>query len=326
MKKLFNLVCFAVIAGCLGITGTYVTMDYSPGVEAGAAQSASQVDDDGLQEETAQNEAEKAGEAAQNEGIEGAASSGSAAQSTAAQVSAPQISASGAILIDGESGEVLYELDADRQLMPASTTKIMTALVVLEICDELDVGLDSEVVVPQEAEGVEGSSMYLKGGEKVTIERLLYGLMLQSGNDAAKTLAICMGGTEEKFVERMNVTAADIGCSGTNFVNPHGLSDENHYTTARDLALIAQEVMKREDFRQIVGVQQWEDIYNKNKTVHQYEGGNGVKIGYTQASGRTLVASAERDGKTLIAVVLNDGNWFNDAYSLLDYGFARKEQ
>ena len=163
MKKLFNLVCFAVIAGCLGITGTYVTMDYSPGVEAGAAQSASQVDDDGLQEETAQNEAVKAGEAAseaaQNEGIEGAASSGSAAQSTAAQVSAPQISATGAILIDGESGEVLYELDADRQLMPASTPKIMTALVVLEICDELDVGLDSEVVVPQEAEGVEGSSM-----------------------------------------------------------------------------------------------------------------------------------------------------------------------
>lgn len=272
--------------GCIGITGTYVAMDYSP--DRGAQVNA-------------------------------------AANASGQQAAVPQISASGAILVDAETGEVLYELDADRQLLPASTTKIMTALVVLEICDELDVDLDSEVVVPAEAEGIEGSSIYLKAGERVSIERLLYGLMLQSGNDAAATLAMCLGGSEEVFVERMNVTAADIGCQGTHFVNPHGLPDENHYTTARDLALIACEAMKREDFQQIAGAKQWENFYNKNKTVHQYDGGNGIKIGYTKSSGRTLVASAKREDRTLIAVVLNDGNWFADAYSLLDYGFAGKE-
>jgi len=237
----------------------------------------------------------------------------------------PQISASGAILMDADTREVLYEKDSNRQLMPASTTKIMTALVALEICDEIEVSIESEVIVPADAVGVEGSSIYLKEGERISIEKLLYGLMLQSGNDAATALAVCLGGSEKAFVERMNVTAADIGCENTNFENPHGLSSENHYTTASDLALIACEAMERDDFRKIVSAQQWENFYNKNKTVHQYEGGNGIKIGYTKASGRTLVASAQKEGQTLIAVVLNDGNWFNDAYSMLDYGFAGKE-
>lgn len=278
---------------------------------------------------------------------------------------APSISASGAILINGDDGMVLYENNADEKLYPASTTKIMTALVTLDVCKELHVDLNSEVVVPEEAQGVEGSSLYLKSGERVTLEELLYGLMLQSGNDSAVALAVCMGGTQDHFIEMMNEKAQKLGCTGTHFTNPNGLFDENHYTTARDLAVIAREAMKNEDFREIVSAKKWSEVsadaseaaatvapagaaedassgaaedaeedasagaprsfVNKNKTVFQYEGGNGIKIGYTQASGRTLVASAKRGGTQLIAVVLRDHNWFQDAYNLMDFGFELLE-
>lgn len=253
-------------------------------------------------------------------------------RSVNASVKAPSVSAEGAVLVDGSSGRVLYEKNSDRRLYPASTTKIMTALVTLETLDELGLGPDSKVIVPVEAAGVEGSSLYLKAGEKLSLEELLYGLMLQSGNDSAEAIAVCVGGTRETFVEKMNLKAEQLGCSGTHFVNPSGLFDENHYTTAGDLAIIAAEAMEREDFREIVGAQKWESeetdrsFVNKNKTVFNYEGGNGVKIGFTKKSGRTLVASAEREGKELIAVVLRDGNWFNDAYALMDYGFEIMEE
>lgn len=253
-------------------------------------------------------------------------------RSVNASVQAPSVSAEGAVLVDGSSGRVLYEKNSDKRLYPASTTKIMTALVTLETLDELGLGPDSKVIVPVEAAGVEGSSLYLKAGEKLSLEELLYGLMLQSGNDSAEAIAVCVGGTRETFVEKMNLKAEQLGCSGTHFVNPSGLFDENHYTTAGDLAIIAAEAMEREDFREIVGAQKWESeetdrsFVNKNKTVFNYEGGNGVKIGFTKKSGRTLVASAEREGKELIAVVLRDGNWFNDAYALMDYGFEIMEE
>ena len=253
-------------------------------------------------------------------------------RSVNASVQAPSVSAEGAVLVDGSSGRVLYEKNSDKRLYPASTTKIMTALVTLETLDELGLGPDSKVIVPVEAAGVEGSSLYLKAGEKLSLEELLYGLMLQSGNDSAEAIAVCVGGTRETFVEKMNLKAEQLGCSGTHFVNPSGLFDENHYTTAGDLAIIAAEAMKREDFREIVGAQKWaseetdRSFVNKNKTVFNYEGGNGVKIGFTKKSGRTLVASAEREGKELIAVVLRDGNWFNDAYALMDYGFEIMEE
>ena len=236
----------------------------------------------------------------------------------------PAISAKHAILIDGKSGEVLYEKDADTKAYPASTTKIATALEVLKICHQYDIELQTEVTIPEEAVGVEGSSIYLKPRENRTIEDLLYGLMLRSGNDAATALAICLGGNEENFVKKMNETAADLRCNGTHFVNPSGLFDENHYTTARDLATIAKKAMENEAFRQIVGAKQWKSYYNKNKTITQYIGATGIKIGFTERSGRTLVASADRGGTELICVVLNDGNWFNDAYALMDYGFAMK--
>lgn len=246
-----------------------------------------------------------------------------------AEVRAPQISAGGAILIDGKDGRVIYEKDADKKLYPASTTKIMTALVALEILDEIGADLDSEVVIPAEATGAEGSSIYLKPGEKLTLRELFYGMMLQSGNDAALAVAICSGGTLESFVDRMNQKAAELGCTSTHFTNPNGLFDEEHYTTARDLAAIGAAAMKREDFREIVSAPSWKSgesgrtFQNKNKTIFQYEGATGIKIGYTKSSGRTLAASAKREGRELIAVVLDDSNWFDDAYRMLDYGFSQ---
>ena len=240
----------------------------------------------------------------------------------------PSVSAESAALID-ESGQILYEKNANVKGYPASTTKIMTALVVLEKLDELGLGMDSEVIIPEEAVGIEGSSIYLKKGERISIEELLYGLMLQSGNDSATALAICVGGSLSSFVSMMNEKAETLGCSGTHFTNPSGLYEENHYTTAADLARIAGEAMKRDDFRKIVSAKDWQNadgsrrFHNKNKTVFQYDGATGVKIGFTKASGRTLVASAKRDDKEMIAVVLRDGNWFNDAYALMDYGFQQ---
>lgn len=235
--------------------------------------------------------------------------------------------AEGALLLDAGERIILFEKNPDKKLYPASTTKIMTALVALEILDEIGAGLDSVVTIPAEAAGIEGSSVYLKAGERVTMEELLYGMMLQSGNDAAAAVAICCGGNMEAFVERMNMKAVKLGCESTHFVNPSGLPDENHYTTAKDLAVIGAAAMEREDFRKIVKTERWQSketgrsFVNKNKTVFQYDGGNGIKIGYTVAAGRTLVASAEREGKRLIAVVLNDHDWFDDAYEMLDCGF-----
>ncbi|MGN0703056.1 MAG: D-alanyl-D-alanine carboxypeptidase family protein [Lentihominibacter sp.] len=251
-----------------------------------------------------------------------------------ADTAAAGISAGQAVLIDGNTGKVLYEKAADEKAYPASTTKIMTAMITLETLMKYDSPIDQLIEVPRCAEGVEGSSLYLKAGEKISIEDLLYGLMLVSGNDAAVALAEVIGGSQEEFVEMMNIRAAELGCSGTNFVNPNGLFDENHYTTARDMALIAYHAMKNETFRKIVAAQQWkatsrESTYvtfrNKNKTVFQYEGGNGIKIGYTENSGRTLVASAQRGEKIMICVVMSAPDWFNDAYKLMDQGF-RKEQ
>ena len=138
------------------------------------------------------------------------------------------ISAGQAILIDGDTGDVLYEKAADEKAYPASTTKIMTALVTLETLKEHDSPLDQMITVPQIAEGVEGSSVYLKSGEKISIEALLYGLMLVSGNDAAVALAEIIGGSQEEFVRMMNETAVEIGCRNTSFINPNGLFDENH--------------------------------------------------------------------------------------------------
>ncbi|MEG0830326.1 MAG: D-alanyl-D-alanine carboxypeptidase family protein [Anaerovoracaceae bacterium] len=244
----------------------------------------------------------------------------------------PQISAGQAILIDGATGKVIYEKDADEKAYPASTTKIMTALLMLETLEKYDSPLNQKVTIPEEAVGTEGSSLYLEKGERIRLEDLLYGLMLCSGNDAAVAVSLIASGDQEEFIKRMNDKAVDLHCKNTHFVNPNGLFDENHYTTVRDMAIIAKAAMENEDFRKIVSETSWEakreksdyeHFYNKNKTVRQFKGGSGVKIGYTKASGRTLVASATRNGREVICVVMCAPNWFNDAYTLMEYGFKR---
>ncbi len=233
------------------------------------------------------------------------------------------ISAQSAILIDAKSKRILYEHNPHIKLPMASTTKIMTALLALEKGK-----LDDKIEINKSAVGVEGSSIYLKEGEIISLEDLLYGLMLRSGNDSAVAIAEYIGEGMENFVEQMNQRAREIGANNTNFMNPHGLHHDNHYTTSYDLALITSKALEYDKFKEIVSTKVWKAnrqanniFYNKNKTLWDYEGGDGVKTGYTTKSGRCLVTSATREGTQLIAVVLNDGNWFEDCYKLMDYGF-----
>jgi len=233
------------------------------------------------------------------------------------------VSASGAVLIDSNTGRILYSLNPHKKLPMASTTKIMTALIAIEYGK-----LDEVVKIKRNSVGIEGSSIYLYENEEITLRDLIYGLMLRSGNDAAVAIATHVSGSVENFAELMNKKAKEIGAQNTSFKNPHGLHAKDHYTTAYDLALITREAMKHHEFKEISKTKLWKAdretnnyFYNKNKTLWQYEGGDGVKIGYTQAAGRCLVSSATRNGIQLIAVVLNDNNWFNDCYRLLDYGF-----
>lgn len=238
------------------------------------------------------------------------------------------ISAKSAILIERDSGRILYTHDPYKKLPPASTTKIMTALIALEYGN-----LDQKVKINNKSIGVEGSSIYLKQNETITLRDLVYGLMLRSGNDAAVAIAYHISGSVDEFCKIMNNKAKEIGAKNTNFTNPHGLHNDNHYTTAYDLAIISREALKHEEFRKISSSTKWiadresnNYFYNKNKTLWQYKDGDGVKIGYTKKAGRCLVSSATRNGMQLIAVVLNDGNWFNDCYTLLDYGFNNYKQ
>ena len=235
---------------------------------------------------------------------------------------AQAVSAQKAILLDSQTGRVLYEKDADSRSLIASCTKIMTALVVAEQCNVLD-----RVKIPREAVGIEGSSMYLKEGEVLTVQELLYGLMLHSGNDAAVALAIYCGGTVEGFAGLMNDKAHRLGLNGTHFENPHGLDSPNHYSTARDLAVLAAYAMKNPIFRQTVSTKSVRAgercLTNHNKLLWQVSGADGVKTGYTKAAGRILVSSAARDGRRLICVTINDGNDWADHARLLEDGFSR---
>lgn len=241
-----------------------------------------------------------------------------------------KLSAECSIIMEADSRRVLYASNSHSKRAMASTTKIMTALAVIENCD-----LDDTVTIPIEAQGVEGSSIYLTAGEKLTVKELLYGLMLQSGNDAAVALAIHCSGSISEFANLMNETAERIGALNSHFVNPNGLPNSDHYTTAYDLALIAAKAMEYDDFREIVSTTKitirWGDndydrvLVNKNKMLMQYEGADGIKTGYTVAAGRCLVASATRNGMTLIAVVLNCSPMYADCTSLLDFGFSNYE-
>ncbi len=237
-------------------------------------------------------------------------------------------SAAAMAVVDGDSGELIFCKNCDAKKAPASTTKICTAITVIENCATLDIPMP----VPNEAVGVEGSSLYLQKGEMMTVRDLLYGLMLQSGNDCAVALAVITGGSVQGFVKMMNETAKAAGAVNTNFTNPHGLHDDEHYTTARDLCAISYYAMKNELFREIVATKRHTTPYyghnydrnfpNKNKMLFNYEGGNGIKTGFTKRSGRCLVSSATRDGKTYICTVLNCGNMWEESMRLLDSAFS----
>ncbi len=233
---------------------------------------------------------------------------------------APSISARACVLTDAESGRVLYEHNADEFLPIASTTKIMTAMLVLESC-----ALDEAVVIPPECAGVEGSSMCLTPGETVSVEDLLYGLMLQSGNDAAVALAVHAAGSLEAFAARMNAKCAALGLAQTHYVNPHGLDAEGQGSTARELAVIARAAMENETFRTIVATERKtigdQTYVNHNRLLRDYPGAVGVKTGYTMAAGRILVSCAMRDGMRLLCVTIADPDDWADHTSLLDWGF-----
>lgn len=231
------------------------------------------------------------------------------------------ISAEQAIVVDGETGRILYEKRADEPGLIASTTKIMTALIVCEQSNVLD-----RVRIPKEAVGIEGSSMYLREDEVLTVQELLYGLMLQSGNDAAVALAIYCGGTVEGFVQLMNDKAHRLGLEDTHFANPNGLDAPGHYSTPGDLAKLAIYAMKNPIFKQTVSTKTVKIgeryLRNHNRLLWMVEGADGVKTGFTKAAGRILVSSAQRDGRRLVAVTFNAPNDWQDHRQLLEQGFS----
>ena len=227
------------------------------------------------------------------------------------------VSARAAVVIDADTGETLFEQNADSRLPMASTTKIMTALVALGEGD-----LDRVYTVKPEYAAVEGSSMYLKPGETLTVETLLYGLLLCSGNDAAVALADHCGGSVARFVGWMNETAQRIGMTGSSFANPNGLDDEQHYSTARDMALLAAYAARNPTFVRLCSTRSvtvgGRTMTNHNKLLQSVEGCIGMKTGYTKAAGRTLVSCVRRDGRTLVAVTLQDGNDWADHAEMLN--------
>ncbi len=237
-------------------------------------------------------------------------------------IGARAVSAKRAYVLDALSGRVLYEKNADERSLIASTTKIMTALIVCEQCNVLD-----RMRIPKEAVGIEGSSMYLQEGEVLTLQELLYGLMLQSGNDAAVALAIYCGGTVEGFAQLMNDKARNLGLKNTHFENPNGLDSPGHYSTARDLAVLSAYAMENPIFRQTVSTKSLKvgDRYltNHNKLLWRVEGADGIKTGYTRAAGRILVSSATRNDRRILAVTIDAPDDWNDHASLLEAGFSR---
>lgn len=227
-------------------------------------------------------------------------------------------------VLDGDTFTLLCQSNCHAKLPMASTTKIMTALLALE-----NKKTDEKVTVTKEMTGIEGSSVYLKEGEILTIKELLYCLMLRSGNDSAVALAIAVSGSIDGFASMMNERAESMNLLNTHFVNPHGLHDDNHYTSAYDLAYIAAIAMKNPVFRDIVSTKKitvgegesQRYLLNKNKMLLSYDGANGIKTGYTKKSGRCLVSSATKNGRTLICVVLNYGDTYGLSKQLLDKGF-----
>ena len=241
------------------------------------------------------------------------------------------VSAQSAVLMCANTGEVLFQKNANKQLSMASTTKIMTSLIALEAAVP-----DTEITVTREMVAVEGTSMGLIEGDSVSLRELVYGMLLQSGNDAANTVAYAVGGSPEGFAKLMNERAAEIGMVNTNFVTASGLDHENHYSTAYDMALLACESISNPEFAAICSQKSARLTYgnppyartltNHNRLLWKYEDAVGIKTGFTKKSGRCLVSAAERDGIVLVAVTLNAPSDWNDHISMFEYGFSKCEK
>ena len=235
------------------------------------------------------------------------------------------LSAQSAVLIDARDGRVLYEKDADTPRPMASTTKIMTAVVALESCDVNEI-----IEIADEAVGVEGSSIYLQKGERMTLLELLYALLLQSANDAAVAIAVGVGGSVGNFADMMNEKAVSLGLTSTHFENPNGLDADGHVTTARELALLTAYALKNPTFAEIVATYKRKIsgpdgtvrlVVNHNKLLNMYDGCVGVKTGFTKKSGRCLVSAACRESLTLVSVTLSAPDDWRDHTAMLNYGY-----
>jgi len=250
--------------------------------------------------------------------------------SNARSVANVDVSAQYAVLVDATSGSVIFGKNEHQRASMASTTKIMTALILCE-----NANLDEEITVTDAMVRVEGSSMGLLEGDKVHYRDLLYGLLLASGNDAANAVALSLGGSFEGFAKLMNERAKQIGMNNTNFVTPSGLDDENHYSTAYDMALLACEAVKNADFAAACASESarleygnppyWRTLRNHNKLLRIYENCVGIKTGFTKKSGRCLVSCAKNGSKKVIAVTLNASDDWNDHIKLLDFGINSLE-
>ncbi len=245
----------------------------------------------------------------------------------AAPSSPPATSAAAVVLMEQSSGRVLYSSNMNAELYPASTTKIMTALITLE-----NMELDDKITLPDDFINVGETSLGLLPGARQTVEELLMAMMLRSANDAAQALAIGVAGSVEAFADMMNEKAAELGMKHSHFVNPHGLHSEQHYSSAYDLALVARAALDNEEFRRIITTESFtvkkvngeEDfrVANRNGLLSRYQYADGVKTGYTRQAGNCFVSSATKDGMQLIAVVLNSSDIYADAEALLEWGFA----
>ena len=240
--------------------------------------------------------------------------------------SALNLSAKSAVLYEPETKSFVYSKNPNQRLPMASTTKIMTALVALE-----NFPCDQYVKIPEQAIGIEGSSLYLKEGECFTMKDLITGLMLRSANDAAVAIAYAVSGSVEDFSALMNQRATELGLKDTRFTNPHGLDSPDHYTTAKELAIIASEALNNSTFKEIVSTKkatitntdgEARLVINHNKLLGLYDGAIGVKTGFTKKSGRSLVGASERDGLSFITVTINAPDDWNDHKKLFDFGYS----
>lgn len=243
--------------------------------------------------------------------------------------------AKSAILIEASTGEVLFEKNADERLVPASMTKMMSMLVIIEAIENGDLKWNQEIQVSDNASSMGGSQILLETGEKMSVRDLFKGVAIASGNDAVVALAEAVAGTEDAFVQKMNDKAKELGLKNTNFKNPHGLDTANHYSSARDMSLIAKELVKHEKVLEFTSV--YEDylrentdrkiwLVNTNKLVRFYDGVDGLKTGFTEGAGYCLTATAKKDGMRIIAVVMGeaDSKTRNQEVSeMLDYAFAQ---